>query len=317
MYACNGILFNHESPRRGEPSTRKITRGWRASTLASITACSWATLIHYVTGATPATMWRCGGGCCSKRGLERLRSQRAAGISAFHRLAATQLGWGSPDQCQPSIGREPFKRSVAATTQVLWWCELIPGTSDLRKSRPYWVIQQKLARGSLTPTTSGAAGGRDASRMDAAKEALWGKGFTVMRGMNEPTAQPTASCGWSSRYGRGAYSCSAGHGRGFSPRAAAISICSILKPQRWLAQNRPRWWLHGRERRHSCQRKLSFPNFCWRTSRSAERDRKRMAMRQSSPAVSGQLHLPETPSNRSAKKPCLPGRSNQRMSGMQ
>ena len=28
MYACNGILFNHESPRRGETfATRKITRG--------------------------------------------------------------------------------------------------------------------------------------------------------------------------------------------------------------------------------------------------------------------------------------------------
>ena len=30
MYACNGILFNHESPRRGETFvTRKITRGLR------------------------------------------------------------------------------------------------------------------------------------------------------------------------------------------------------------------------------------------------------------------------------------------------
>ena len=28
MYACNGILFNHESPRRGETFvTRKVTRG--------------------------------------------------------------------------------------------------------------------------------------------------------------------------------------------------------------------------------------------------------------------------------------------------
>ena len=28
MFACNGILFNHESPRRGETFvTRKITRG--------------------------------------------------------------------------------------------------------------------------------------------------------------------------------------------------------------------------------------------------------------------------------------------------
>ena len=35
MYACNGILFNHESPRRGETFvTRKITRG-----LARIDAC--------------------------------------------------------------------------------------------------------------------------------------------------------------------------------------------------------------------------------------------------------------------------------------
>ena len=30
MYACNGLLFNHESPRRGETFvTRKITRGWQ------------------------------------------------------------------------------------------------------------------------------------------------------------------------------------------------------------------------------------------------------------------------------------------------
>ena len=28
MYACNGILFNYESPRRGETfETRKVTRG--------------------------------------------------------------------------------------------------------------------------------------------------------------------------------------------------------------------------------------------------------------------------------------------------
>ena len=26
MFACNGILFNHESPRRGKFVTRKITR---------------------------------------------------------------------------------------------------------------------------------------------------------------------------------------------------------------------------------------------------------------------------------------------------
>ncbi|MCP9882403.1 GDP-mannose 4,6-dehydratase [Cyanobium sp. Alchichica 3B3-8F6] len=39
MYACNGILFNHESPRRGETSvTRKITRGL-ARTHEGLDAC--------------------------------------------------------------------------------------------------------------------------------------------------------------------------------------------------------------------------------------------------------------------------------------
>ena len=39
MYACNGVLFNHESPRRGETFvTRKITRGPREWMLRSTTA---------------------------------------------------------------------------------------------------------------------------------------------------------------------------------------------------------------------------------------------------------------------------------------
>lgn len=34
MFACNGLLFNHESPRRGENFvTRKITRGVAKITL--------------------------------------------------------------------------------------------------------------------------------------------------------------------------------------------------------------------------------------------------------------------------------------------
>ncbi|MCI1708977.1 MAG: GDP-mannose 4,6-dehydratase [Chiayiivirga sp.] len=44
MYACNGILFNHESPLRGETFvTRKITRAMAASRWACKTACTWAT----------------------------------------------------------------------------------------------------------------------------------------------------------------------------------------------------------------------------------------------------------------------------------
>ena len=41
MYACNGILFNHESPRRGETFvTRKITRGI-AEILTGKSQCLW------------------------------------------------------------------------------------------------------------------------------------------------------------------------------------------------------------------------------------------------------------------------------------
>lgn len=39
MFACNGILFNHESPRRGENFvTRKITRSVAKITLGLLTS---------------------------------------------------------------------------------------------------------------------------------------------------------------------------------------------------------------------------------------------------------------------------------------
>lgn len=41
MYACNGILFNHESPRRGETFvTRKITRAI-ANIAQGLESCSY------------------------------------------------------------------------------------------------------------------------------------------------------------------------------------------------------------------------------------------------------------------------------------
>lgn len=56
MYACNGILFNHESPRRGEPSlpakspaqSPTSPEGWSR-------ACTSAIWIPCVTGAMPKT----------------------------------------------------------------------------------------------------------------------------------------------------------------------------------------------------------------------------------------------------------------------
>ena len=63
IYACNGILFNHESPVRGETFvTRKITRAlWRASSSACRTASTSAISTPGATGAMRATTSRCSG----------------------------------------------------------------------------------------------------------------------------------------------------------------------------------------------------------------------------------------------------------------
>ena len=69
LYACSGILFNHESPRRGlEFVTRKVThaaaaikRGIRSP------SCGWGTSTPDATGATPPITSRRCGGCCSRK----------------------------------------------------------------------------------------------------------------------------------------------------------------------------------------------------------------------------------------------------------
>ena len=62
MYACNGILFNHESPVRGETFvTRKITRALLESNWDSRSACISATWMPYVTGVMRMITLRCNG----------------------------------------------------------------------------------------------------------------------------------------------------------------------------------------------------------------------------------------------------------------
>jgi hypothetical protein len=62
MYACNGILFNHESPRRGETFvTRKITRGL-ANIAQGLDQCLYmGNMTRCATGATPRTTCACSG----------------------------------------------------------------------------------------------------------------------------------------------------------------------------------------------------------------------------------------------------------------
>jgi len=54
MYACNGILFNHERPRRGGTFvTRKIKRGLSHIAQYLESACTWATWTPCVIGVMP------------------------------------------------------------------------------------------------------------------------------------------------------------------------------------------------------------------------------------------------------------------------
>ena len=81
MYACNGILFNHESPLRGETFvTRKITRAPGAHRArACRTACTSATSTRCATGATPRTT-------CEMQWL-MLQQDAARGLRHRHRRA--------------------------------------------------------------------------------------------------------------------------------------------------------------------------------------------------------------------------------------
>jgi len=62
LFACSGILFNHESPRRGfEFVTRKISHGVAKIKLGQAKNCAWAISTRSVTGALRVTtcgaMW--------------------------------------------------------------------------------------------------------------------------------------------------------------------------------------------------------------------------------------------------------------------
>ena len=98
MYACNGILFNHESPRRGETFvTRKITRGM-ARINAGLECClymgnidslrDWGHARDYVE-----MQWR----MLQQKGVPEdfvIATGRQETVRKFIELAALKLGWG-------------------------------------------------------------------------------------------------------------------------------------------------------------------------------------------------------------------------------
>ncbi len=85
IYACNGILFNHESPRRGETFvTRKITRAL-ANIAMGIQDCLYlGNMDAKRDWGMPRIMSKCSGVCCSKMSRKILLLQRASSIQCVN-----------------------------------------------------------------------------------------------------------------------------------------------------------------------------------------------------------------------------------------
>ena len=110
MFACNGIIFNHESPRRGETFvTRKITRGL-ARINAGLENClhlgninslrDWGHARDYVE-----MQWL-------MMQLEKpqdfiIATGRQESVRKFIELSAKEIGWDDPSKAKNILGWEP------------------------------------------------------------------------------------------------------------------------------------------------------------------------------------------------------------------
>ena len=195
MYACNGILFNHESPRRGETFvTRKITRGL-ARIDAGLDQClymgnldslrDWGHARDYVE-----MQWRM---------LQQdtpedfvIATGRQESVRRFIELAATELGWGTIDWQGQGI-EEIGRRSDNGNTVV---------RIDKRYFRPAEVetllgdptkAKTKLGWSTTTTLEELVAEMVAADKEEAAKEALLRReGFPVVGSMENPPSNPKA-----------------------------------------------------------------------------------------------------------------------------
>jgi len=208
MYACNGILFNHESPRRGETFvTRKITRGL-ARIDAGLDQClymgnldslrDWGHARDYVE-----MQWRM---------LQQESPQdfviatgRQESVRRFIELAAQELGWGGSEGAILWSGEGLEERGHRADTGAVVVC------IDPRYFRPAEVETllgaPTRAREMLgwTPTTTLeelVAEMVSCDKEEAAKEALLRrKGFNVVGSMENPPTNPAAVAAAGERHG--------------------------------------------------------------------------------------------------------------------
>jgi len=190
MYACNGILFNHESPRRGETFvTRKITRGL-ARIDAKLDQClymgnldslrDWGHARDYVE-----MQWR----MLQQSGPPEdfvIATGRQESVRRFIELSAGALGWGGIEWLGEGLAETGVRRDTGATVVRI----------DPRYFRPAEVetllgdptkAHQKLG---WTPTTTLeqlVAEMVAHDKQEAAKEAMLRReGYQVVGSMENP-----------------------------------------------------------------------------------------------------------------------------------
>jgi GDPmannose 4,6-dehydratase len=201
IYACNGILFNHESPRRGETFvTRKITRGL-ARINEGLEEClfmgnldslrDWGHARDYVE-----MQWR----MLQQPGIPEdfvIATGRQESVRRFIELAASELGWGAgghpaiqwQGEGLEEVGRRADTGAVVARIDPRYFrpAEVETLLGDPTKAR------EKLG---WTPTTTLeelVAEMVAADREEAAKEAILRReGFAVVGSMENPPSNPQA-----------------------------------------------------------------------------------------------------------------------------
>jgi GDPmannose 4,6-dehydratase len=196
MYACNGILFNHESPRRGETFvTRKITRGL-ARIDAGLDEClfmgnidslrDWGHARDYVE-----MQWR----MLQQEGPPEdfvIATGRQESVRRFIELAALELGWGGIEwsgEGVNEIGRRAGTQEVVVRVDPRYFrpaeVETLLGDPSKAHEKLDW-----------TPTTTLeqlVAEMVAADKEEARKEAyLRLKGFNVVGSMENPPTNPSA-----------------------------------------------------------------------------------------------------------------------------
>lgn len=196
IYACNGILFNHESPRRGETFvTRKITRGL-ARIDAGLDQClhmgnldarrDWGHARDYVE-----MQWR----MLQQSGIPEdfvIATGRQESVRRFIELAAQALGWGGIDWQGSGLeetGRRRDSGDVVVRIDPRYFrpaeVETLLGDPSKAHSKLGWRPTTSLEQ-LVTEMV-------DRDREEAAKEALLRReGFRVVGPVENPPSNPMA-----------------------------------------------------------------------------------------------------------------------------